>query len=65
VQRENDDQRLDEVARTRGQTLAQMSLAWVLRHPGMTSALIGASRDSQIENAVGALQNLAFTVQEL
>ena len=57
--------RLDEVARARGQSLAQTSLAWVLRHPGMTSALIGASRVSQIEDAVGALQNLAFTEQEL
>ena len=57
--------RLDELARARGQTLAQMALAWVLRHPGMTSALIGASRISQIDDAVGALQNLAFTAEEL
>jgi L-glyceraldehyde 3-phosphate reductase len=57
--------RLNELAQARGQTLAQMSLAWVLRHPEMTSALIGASRVSQIEDAVGTLKNLAFTTQEL
>ena len=56
---------LNDLARARGQTLAQMALAWVLRHPGMTSALIGASRASQIEDAVGALDNLAFTADEL
>ncbi len=57
--------RLNELAQTRGQTLAQMALAWVLRLPEMTSALIGASRVSQIEDAVGALTNLAFTPEEL
>ena len=56
---------LNELAQARGQTLAQMSLAWVLRHPEMTSALIGASRVSQIEDAVGTLKNLTFTAQEL
>lgn len=53
------------IARQRGQSLAQMALAWVLRHPGMTSALIGASRVSQIEDAVGALKRLDFSVEEL
>jgi len=57
--------RLNELAQARGQTLAQMSLAWILRHPEMTSALIGASRVSQIEDAVGTLKNLTFTAQEL
>jgi L-glyceraldehyde 3-phosphate reductase len=57
--------RLGELARARGQKLAQMALAWVLRHPGMTSALIGASRISQIDDAVGALANLAFSADEL
>ena len=57
--------RLNELASTRGQTLAQMALAWVLRHPEMTSALIGASRVSQIEDAVGTLRNLDFARQEL
>jgi L-glyceraldehyde 3-phosphate reductase len=42
-----------------------MALAWVLRHPEVTSALIGASRTEQIEDAVGALQNLAFADKEL
>ncbi len=57
--------KLDVLAKGRGQTLAQMALAWVLRHPGMTSALIGASRVEQIEDAVGALDRLAFTPEEL
>jgi L-glyceraldehyde 3-phosphate reductase len=57
--------RLNELAQARGQTLAQMSLAWILRHPEMTSALIGASRVSQIEDAVGTLNDLTFTAQEL
>ena len=56
---------LNTIAAGRGQTLAQMALAWVLRDPRMTSALIGASRVSQIEDAVAALDNLAFTAQEL
>jgi L-glyceraldehyde 3-phosphate reductase len=57
--------RLNEVAAARGQTLAQMALAWVLRHPQVTSALIGASRVAQIEDAVGAFTNLTFTAEEL
>ncbi len=57
--------RLNERARARGQTLAQMALAWVLRHPEMTSALIGTSRVTQIEDAVGALANLSFDSAEL
>jgi len=56
---------LNDLAGARGQTLAQMALAWVLRHPTMTSALIGASQTSQIDEAVGALNNLAFTAEEL
>jgi L-glyceraldehyde 3-phosphate reductase len=57
--------KLDALAKARGQTLAQMALAWVLRHPGMTSVLIGASRTLQIEDAVGALARLGFTPEEL
>lgn len=56
---------LRELAQVRGQSLAQMALAWVLRHPGMTSALVGASRVSQIEENVGALANLSFSEDEL
>ncbi len=56
---------LDEIARRRGQTLAQMALAWVLRLPEMTSALIGASRVSQIEENVGALDAAPFSEEEL
>ena len=57
--------RLNALAQQRGQTLAQMALAWVLRHPGMTSALIGASRTTQLEDAVGALNHLGFEPGEL
>src|SRR5690606_22078868 len=57
--------RLDAVAKSRGQTLAQMALAWVLRQPVVTSALIGASRTQQIEAAVGALARLDFSDDEL
>jgi L-glyceraldehyde 3-phosphate reductase len=56
---------LNDLARARGQTLAQMALAWVLRHPGMTSVLIGASRVEQIEEGVAALAQLNFTAEEL
>ena len=57
--------RLQEVARGRGQSLAQLALAWVLRHGEVTSALIGASRTSQIDDAIGALANRRFTSDEL
>jgi L-glyceraldehyde 3-phosphate reductase len=56
---------LNEIAQERGQTLAQMAIAWVLRHPGMTSALVGASRVSQVEDNVAALDNLDFSAEEL
>jgi len=58
-------QQLNELAQQRGQSLAQMALAWVLRHPDTTSALVGASKPEQIEESVGALQNLAFSAEEL
>ncbi len=48
---------LKEIARNREQSLAQMAIAWVLRHPAMTSVLIGASRVAQIEELVGALNH--------
>jgi L-glyceraldehyde 3-phosphate reductase len=56
---------LNELAIARGQTLAQMSLAWVLRDERMTSALIGASRVEQIEQNVAALNNASFAPEEL
>jgi L-glyceraldehyde 3-phosphate reductase len=56
---------LNELAAQRGQSLAQMALAWVLRDPRMTSALIGASRVEQIEQNVAALANLSFAAEEL
>jgi L-glyceraldehyde 3-phosphate reductase len=56
---------LNGIAQARGQSLAQMAVAWVLRQPGMSSALIGASRSSQIVELVGALKNLDFSAEEL
>ena len=56
---------LQEIAQARGQSLAQMAIAWVLRHGVVTSALIGASKVSQIEEIVRALDNLTFTEEEL
>ncbi len=56
---------LDAIAQRRGQTLAQMAIAWVLRGGGITSALIGASRPGQVEDCVGAVANLDFTTEEL
>ncbi len=56
---------LNQIARERGQSLAQMALSWVLRQPAITSALIGASRWEQIEDCLGALRNLQFSAEEL
>ena len=56
---------LNDLAAQRGQTLAQMALSWVLRHPAMTSVLIGASKSRQIEDCVGCLGNLEFSAEEL
>ncbi|HOF87918.1 MAG TPA: aldo/keto reductase, partial [Armatimonadota bacterium] len=58
-------QALNAVAADRGQTLAQMALAWTLRDPRITSALIGASKVAQLEENVKALDNLAFSAEEL
>lgn len=56
---------LNTLAATRGQTLAQLALRWVLRHSAVTSALIGASRTAQIDDAVGALRGPGLTDEEL
>ena len=56
---------LNGIAERRGQTLAQMAIAWVLRDPRVTSALIGASRAEQIRDCVGAIDGPAFTDDEL
>jgi L-glyceraldehyde 3-phosphate reductase len=56
---------LDEMAQARGQTLAQMALAWVLRDGGITTALIGASKPEQVMDCVGAIARLEFTPDEL
>jgi L-glyceraldehyde 3-phosphate reductase len=57
--------RLNDMAAARGQTLAQMALAWVLRGGGITSALIGASRPEQVVDCAGAVARLDFTPAEL
>jgi L-glyceraldehyde 3-phosphate reductase len=56
---------LNEIARQRGQTLAQMAVAWVLRDPRVTSALVGASSVAQLDDTLGALERLDFSDDEL
>ena len=56
---------LDAIARRRGQSLAQMAVAWVLRNPEVTSALVGTSSASQLDNTLAALKNHSFSPEEL
>jgi L-glyceraldehyde 3-phosphate reductase len=56
---------LTEIAEGRGQTLAQLAVAWVLRNSAVTSALVGASSVSQLEANVASIENLSFTDDEL
>jgi L-glyceraldehyde 3-phosphate reductase len=56
---------LNEIAQQRGQSLAQMAIAWVLKDSRVTTALIGASSVGQLENSYGALENLVFSEEEL
>ncbi|HLX82525.1 MAG TPA: L-glyceraldehyde 3-phosphate reductase [Terriglobales bacterium] len=56
---------LNEIAKLRGQTLAEMAVAWVLRDPRVTSALVGTSKVSQVDDNVAALKNLKFSAEEL
>ena len=56
---------LNDIASSRGQSLAQMALAWVLRGSRVTTALIGASRPEQVVDCVGVIENLNFTEDEL
>ncbi len=58
-------QKLNAIASQRGQSLAQMALAWILRQEAMTSVLVGASSVEQLRNNLGALNNLEFTEEEL
>jgi L-glyceraldehyde 3-phosphate reductase len=58
-------QKLNELAQARGQSLAQMAIAWVLRKPAVTSALIGASSVQQLEDNLATLNNLEFSEAEL
>src|SRR3982074_1111674 len=56
---------LNEIAGQRGQTLAEMAVAWVLRDPRVTSALVGTSKVSQVDDNVAALKNLKFSAEEV
>jgi len=56
---------LDAIARERGQTLAQLAIAWVLRDPRVTTALVGASSVRQLDDSLGALDNLELSAEEL
>jgi L-glyceraldehyde 3-phosphate reductase len=56
---------LNAVAQQRGQSLAEMAVAWVLRNPCVTSALVGTSKVEQVDDNVAALKNLAFSAEEL
>jgi L-glyceraldehyde 3-phosphate reductase len=57
--------KLNQLAQQRGQTLAQMALAWVLKDPRITSVLIGVSKTQQLSDCVSCLDNLAFSTEEL
>jgi L-glyceraldehyde 3-phosphate reductase len=56
---------LNDIAKSRGQSLAQMALAWVLKDPRVTTTLLGASSPEQLKENVGALKNLKFSADEL
>jgi L-glyceraldehyde 3-phosphate reductase len=56
---------LNKIAKERGQTLAEMAVSWVLRDPRVTSALVGTSKVSQVDDNVAALKNLKFSAEEL
>mgnify|MGYP001006483789 CR=1 FL=1 len=56
---------LNDIARSRGQSLAQMAIAWVLRDPRVTSALVGARNTKQLDDSLDALKNLTFDAEEL
>jgi L-glyceraldehyde 3-phosphate reductase len=58
-------QKLNEIASARGQSLAQMAVAWLLKDPRITSVLVGASSPAQLLDNIGAIQNLLFSVEEL
>ena len=57
--------KLNEIALSRGQSLAQMALLWILRKPQITSVLVGASSSGQLKNSMASLQGPAFTAEEL
>ena len=56
---------LNQLAEERGQTLAQMAIAWILRRPEVTTVLVGAGRVSQLDNSLAALECTGFSENEL
>jgi len=56
---------LNQIARGRGQSLAQMAVAWLLKDPRITTVLVGASSSKQLLDSIGCLQNLDFSAEEL
>ena len=56
---------LNSIAQQRGQSLAEMAVAWVLRDPRVTSALVGTSKVQQVDDNIAALKNLSFPSEEL
>jgi L-glyceraldehyde 3-phosphate reductase len=56
---------LNQIARGRGQSLAQMAVAWLLKDPRITTVLVGASSSKQLLESIGSLQNLDFSAEEL
>jgi L-glyceraldehyde 3-phosphate reductase len=57
--------KLNEIALNRGQSLAQMAIAWLLKDTRVTSVLVGASRVSQLQNSIDSMKRLDFSVEEL
>ena len=57
--------KLNEIALKRGQTLAQMAIAWLLKDPRITSVLVGVSRPEQLDDNVAAVKNSVFSSEEL
>jgi L-glyceraldehyde 3-phosphate reductase len=61
----NKVRKLNEIALNRGQSLAQMSIAWILRNPEITTVLVGVSRSEQLLDNIKSLENLNFSTEEL
>ena len=65
IEKVNKVRLLNQIAIERNQTMAQMALAWIMRHKNVTSVLVGASKPEQVLDSIGCLDNLVFTEDEL